>query len=90
VLYISDKVPYRGPFRFEIPKTSRPREVKNLEGPLDGIFVCLKNRSVFEETEFLNEKEKEISTSGSPGYSLGWTVTSRSQKALPDWQVFSK
>jgi hypothetical protein len=49
-LYISDKVPYRGPFRFEIPKASRPREVKNLEGPLYGIFACLKNRSIFEDT----------------------------------------
>jgi hypothetical protein len=89
-LYISDKVLYRGPFRFEIPKASRPREVKSLEGPLYGIFACLKNRSVFEDTEFLNEKEREIRTSGSPSYSLGWTVTSRSQKAPPDWQVFSK
>jgi hypothetical protein len=65
-LYISDKVPYRGPFRFEIPKASRPMEVKNLEGPLYGIFAWLKNRSIFEDTEFLNENEREIRTSGSP------------------------
>jgi hypothetical protein len=50
VLDISDKVPFRGPFRFEIPKASRPREVKNLEGPLYGIFACLKNRSISEDT----------------------------------------
>jgi hypothetical protein len=58
-LYISDKVRYRGPFRFEIPKASRPREVKKLEGPLYGIFACLKNRSILEETEFLNEKKEK-------------------------------
>jgi len=86
-LYISNKVPYRGPFRFEIPKASRPRAVKNLECSLYGIFACLKNRSIFEDTKFLNEKEREIRTSGSPSYFLGWTVTSRSQKAPPDWQV---
>jgi hypothetical protein len=43
-------------------------------------FAWLKNWSIFEDTEFLNEKEREIRTSGSPSYSLGWTVTSRSQK----------
>ncbi len=63
-LNISEKVLYRGPFRFEIPKASRLRAVKNVEGPLYGIFAWLKNRSIFEDTEFLNDKEREIRTSG--------------------------
>ncbi len=33
-LYIQEKVPYRKPFRFEIPQVDKSMEVENLEGSI--------------------------------------------------------
>jgi hypothetical protein len=45
-------------------RSTRPREVEHLEGPLHGTFTCVKNQSIFEEIEFKNETKRLIITFG--------------------------